>query len=210
MDTAETITRQTDHKAENLDADSEDAKKQAELDDFDWAQRQYPSPDPSVYETFLANSVGLPLENPPAEVQNAMHARKRAREDHACGADHVPPNFNDTSIENPESNDSEGVNSNNCQTGLEERHQLTISKREEMTPVLCNVGNTMIFDAAAADAADAAAVLKPAILDQLEKQHSDCFYDFHQHQVFAKLQTAFIASARIHKRNLPPEPLNYC
>lgn len=125
------ITYQTNHKAENLDidADADEAKKQAEVDDLDRVQRQYPNLDPSVYETFLANSIELPFENQPVKVQNELHMRKCAREDHSCRVNHAPPNNINTLLENAESYDSEGVEhgpienlfANHCHTGMEER-----------------------------------------------------------------------------------------
>lgn len=63
------ITRQTDHEAEDLDAENavteteHAADKLAEDEDQEWAQNQYPTPDPSVLEVFLANSVSIPVIN---------------------------------------------------------------------------------------------------------------------------------------------------
>lgn len=61
------ITRQIDHEAEDLDADNAatetDTDKLAEDEDQEWAQNQYPTPDPSVLEAFLANSVSMPVDN---------------------------------------------------------------------------------------------------------------------------------------------------
>ncbi|MCJ1269499.1 hypothetical protein MMC22_009391 [Lobaria immixta] len=51
LEETSTITRQADYETESLEADPE-AEKQAENDDLEWAQHQYPSPDPSVLETF--------------------------------------------------------------------------------------------------------------------------------------------------------------
>lgn len=63
IESASSISHQTDHKAKDLDnAVTNKAKKQAEDDDLAWAQGQYPSPDSSPFEAFLANSVGLPVE----------------------------------------------------------------------------------------------------------------------------------------------------
>ncbi len=61
------ITRQTDHKAEDLDADNIAAKtntdKQAEDEDQEWAQNQYLTSDFSVLEAFLANLARMPVDN---------------------------------------------------------------------------------------------------------------------------------------------------
>ena len=51
--------------------------------------------------------------------------------------------------------------------------------------------------------------IKSAILDQLEKQQNDKFYDFDQHRIPSKLQNAFIAGTKVHKQNLPPKPISY-
>ena len=44
-------------------------------------------------------------------------------------------------------------------------------------------------------------------MTQLEKQQNDRFYDYSQRRIPSKLQTAFVAGT--HRRNLPPEPINY-
>ena len=51
--------------------------------------------------------------------------------------------------------------------------------------------------------------IEPAILDHLEKQQNDRFYDFNQHQITSKLETAFMAWIKVHRRNLQSEPSNY-
>lgn len=113
------ITCQTNYKAENFNTDTNDAEKQAKLNNFDWTQRQYFSPDPSIYEIFLANSIGLPLKNPSAEV----YACKYAYKNHAYGANHTLPNFDNILIKNPAKfNNFKRMNSNNCQTSLGKRH----------------------------------------------------------------------------------------
>lgn len=56
------IAYQNDQEAEDLNVFSE-TKKPAEHDNLAWAERQYPSPDPSILEAFLTNSVNLPVEN---------------------------------------------------------------------------------------------------------------------------------------------------
>lgn len=51
--------------------------------------------------------------------------------------------------------------------------------------------------------------ISPAILDELENQQSQRFFDFRQFRVPSKIQTAFTAGVKIHRRNLPPKPVNY-
>ena len=51
--------------------------------------------------------------------------------------------------------------------------------------------------------------IEPAILDQLEKQRNDRFYDFDQYQILSKLQTAFITGIKVNRQNLPSEPISY-
>ncbi len=47
-------------------------------------------------------------------------------------------------------------------------------------------------------------------MDQLDKQQKQRFYDFAQYRVPTNLQNAFTAGSRmVHRRNLPPEPINY-
>ncbi len=61
------ITCQTDHEAEDLNADNIAAKtntnKLAQNEDQEWAQNHYPTPDTSVLEAFLANSASMPVDN---------------------------------------------------------------------------------------------------------------------------------------------------
>ncbi len=61
------ITPQTDHEAEDLDSDNiaakTDADKPAEDEDQRWAKNQYPTPNLSVWEAFLANSVSMLVNN---------------------------------------------------------------------------------------------------------------------------------------------------
>lgn len=93
--------------------------------------------------------------------------RKRTQKNHAYRTDHVLPNFNNISIKDPEFNDFEKVNLNDHQTSLEEKRQLTIKMRIKMTLVLYNMSNSIILDAATANAATALVinVLEPVILD---------------------------------------------
>lgn len=63
-DSTTQITRQNNHEAETLESESDHeniAKKQAEDKELDWAQYQYPTPDPSILEACLANSVNMPV-----------------------------------------------------------------------------------------------------------------------------------------------------
>ena len=61
------ITRQTDYKVKDLDANNiaaeTDTNKLAEEEDQEWAQNQYLTPDPSFLEAFLANSTRMPVDN---------------------------------------------------------------------------------------------------------------------------------------------------
>ena len=136
------ITRQTDHEAEDLDADNiaaeTDTDKLAEDEDQKWAQNQYPTPDPSDLEVFLANSTRMWVDN--------------LRRQHAY----------DT---------------------IADRDKADLCKSEGM---------------------------KPARLDQLDKQQKQRFYDFAQHRVSTNLQNVFTAGSRMgHRRDLPPESVNY-
>lgn len=139
------ITRQADHEAENLEADPHEIDKQVEDEDLEWSQRQYPTPDPSVLEAFLANSVSIPVQ-----------------------PEGVEPSY-------PDSLESEGV-------GMETEPELEFLNED---------------------------MLEPAVLDELETQQNQRFFDFRQFRVPSKIQKAFAAGVRIHRRNLPPVPVNY-
>lgn len=155
VDVMPSIAHQNDQEAEDLDAFPE-TEKQAIDDDLAWAEHQYPSPNPSILEAFLANSVSLPVEN-------------------------------------ADSSESEGVDQSHeisfAATATEESDNST--KVDNLEPP------------------------EPAVLSQLQQQQDDRFYDFSQHRVPSKLQTAFSAGLHrpaaigIHRRDLPPEPANY-
>lgn len=51
--------------------------------------------------------------------------------------------------------------------------------------------------------------IEPAILDELKRQQNERFFDFEQRRTRSKLNSAFIAGARIHKRELPQAPRSY-
>ena len=61
-ETTSTITRQADHEDEDLDVNPEDSEDQAKDNDERWAQQQYPTPDSTMLETFMANAIRLPIE----------------------------------------------------------------------------------------------------------------------------------------------------
>ena len=112
------ISHQADHEMDDLDVDANDAEKQAEIDDFEWAEGQYPSPDPSILGAFLANSVGLPVEN--------------------------------LFVDDADPYESEGVDQS-----LEDSVAATATLYEEYRTIP-----------------------EPAVMDQLEKQQNERFYDF--------------------------------
>ena len=61
-ESAPVISHQNKHEAENLDVDVNADEAKAKNNDFAWTEDQYPIPNPSVFEVFLANSVGLPVK----------------------------------------------------------------------------------------------------------------------------------------------------
>ena len=63
VESAPAISHQNDCEAEDLDADVNADEAEAKYNDLAWAEGQYLTPDPSVFKAFLANSVGLPVEN---------------------------------------------------------------------------------------------------------------------------------------------------
>ena len=56
------ILHQNNHEAENLDTNVNADEAEAKDNDLAWAEGQYLTPDPSVFEAFLTNSVGLPVK----------------------------------------------------------------------------------------------------------------------------------------------------
>ena len=63
VESAPAILHQNNHEAEDLDANVNADEAEAKDNDLAWAEGQYLTPDPSVFEAFLANSVSLPVEN---------------------------------------------------------------------------------------------------------------------------------------------------
>ena len=51
--------------------------------------------------------------------------------------------------------------------------------------------------------------IEPAVLDELERQQNQRFFDFRQFRVPSKVQTAFASGVKVYKRNLPSVPINY-
>lgn len=54
-----TITYQAGHKAEDFDINHENQEKQVNHNNQQWVQQQYCTPNPSLLEFFLANSVSI-------------------------------------------------------------------------------------------------------------------------------------------------------
>ena len=87
------ITRQTDHEAEDLDADNisaeTDTDKLAEEEDQEWAQNPYPTTDSFVLEAFLANSARMLVDNLGSQhAYNTIADRNKADQ---CKSEGVEP-----------------------------------------------------------------------------------------------------------------------
>lgn len=54
-----------------------------------------------------------------------------------------------------------------------------------------------------------APMIEPAVLNELRNQQKHRFYYFKQYRIPSNIQTAFVASAKIYRRDIPPESLNY-
>lgn len=148
MELESTITHQADHEMDNLDTDAvvnkDNLEKQAEIDDFAWAEGQYSSPDPSILGAFLANSVGLPVENL-----------------------FVEPDF----CKSEEVKDLSHKNSSELENSF-----VAATTRKTRT----------LYD-------EHWSIPEPVVMDQLEKQQNERFFDFSQLRVPTKIQTAFTA-----------------
>lgn len=123
------ISHQNDHEAEDLNV-TDEREKQAEYYDLAWAQGHYPSPNSSIFEAFLANSVGLPVGNLSQDADSFK---------------------------------SEGVD--------------------------CSHENS--FVATTAETEHPLLEPEPAVMNQLEQQQNDRFYDFSQSRVPSKRQIEF-------------------
>ena len=62
VELAPAISHQNNHEAENLDANVNADEDETKDNDLAWAEGQYLTPNLSVFETFLANSVCLPVK----------------------------------------------------------------------------------------------------------------------------------------------------
>ena len=58
-----TITHQADHENEDLDINPEELEKQAKYNNEQWAWQQYFTLDSTILETFMANTIRLPIEH---------------------------------------------------------------------------------------------------------------------------------------------------
>ena len=66
-----------------------------------------------------------------------------------------------------------------------------------MTPALRHVVKTMEFDKKHRSACAAASITEPAVVDKLEKQQKDRYYDVSQHRVHSKSQMVFVTGTNI-------------
>ena len=156
------ITHQTDNKTEDLDLDADNIAANVDklAKDEEWAQNQYPTPDPSVLEAYLTNSIAIPVAS-----QIKQHL------------------VFDQDVDLFESEEME----------LFESERVELLKFKEMKPFPVEY-------------------VEPARLEQLSNQQSQRFYNFAQHKVLTKLQTAFVTGikiAKVHRQDLSPESVNY-
>ena len=63
VESAPAILHQNNHKAKDLDTNVNVNKAEAKDNDFAWDENQYPTPDLLFFKAFLANSVGLSVQN---------------------------------------------------------------------------------------------------------------------------------------------------
>ena len=63
VELAPAISHQNNHKAEDFDADVDADKAEAKNNDLAWAESQYLTLNLLFFEVFLANSIGLSVEN---------------------------------------------------------------------------------------------------------------------------------------------------
>ena len=100
-----------------------------------------------------------------------------------------------------DSGESEGVWSN--QTSQPHHSQLHSQPHGEPYPK----PNLNLSDPISELFADEEGFIDPSILDKLQNQQNDRFYDFRQNRIPSRVHTAF--TARTHRRELPSESLNY-
>ena len=177
LDFSNPITQQHNHEMENLEEE-----EQAKRDDLAWSQSQYPTPDPSEFsrETSEINAFLTNL------VENQRMTLKQGSAESfksACIADLA---------NSADSAESEGVWSN--QTS--QPHHSHFHSH----------GDKPYSDINSSEA-DQETYIEPAILDELQNQQDQRFYDFRQNRIPSRIHTAFTAGT--HRRDLPIEPLNY-
>ena len=183
LDLSNPITQQHNHEMESLEEE-----EQAERDEQTWSQGQYPTLDSfepefaretSAINAFLTNLV-----------ENQRMTLKQGSAESSDSA------FTADFADSADSVESEGVWSD--QAYFQPHHSHLHSQPH---------GDKPYSNLETSKTLDPEAYIEPAILDELQNQQNNRFYDFRQNKIPSRLHTAFTAGT--HRRELPAKPLNY-
>ena len=185
------IIQQNDHEMENLEEE-----EQAERDKLAWSQSQYPTPDPSEPK-FARKTVEIN-----AFLTNLVeNQRMTLKQGSAESSESV---FTADLADSADSAESEGVRSDQAYSQPHDSqppHHSHIHSQPHGEP------NHKPYSDIDSSEADQETYIEPAILDELQNQQDQRFYDFRQDRIPSRIHTAFTAGT--HRRELPVKPLNY-
>ena len=192
LDFSSPITHQHDHEIENLEE-----TEQAERDELNWARGQYPTPDASEPEFARKTSeINAFLTN---LVENQRMTLKQGSAESSESA------FIADLEDSADSVESEGVGSKQAYSQPPNHHSHSHSHphsqpHDEPYSNLENLNLNL-------ENLDPEAFIDLSILNKLQNQQNERFYDFRQNRIPSRLHRAFTAGT--HRRELPSEPLNY-
>ena len=174
-----------------------DQEEQAKRDELAWSQGQYPTPGPSEPEFARKTSeINAFLTN---LVENQRMTLKQSSAAESSESVFIADLANSTN-----SRESEGVWSN--QTS-QPHHSHSHSHSHSHLQPHDEPYIEPYLDFETPKTLDPEAFIDPSILDKLQNQQNNRFYDFRQNKIPSRLHTAFTAGT--HRRELPSKPLNY-
>ena len=182
LDLSNPITHQHDHKIENLEVA--------------WSQGQYLTPDPSESEPEFARGTSEINAFLTSLVENQRMTFKQAHSESSAESSDLA--FIADLADSADSVKSEGV-------WLDQAYSQPHYSHSHSHPQ--PHGDEPHLDFESPKTLDPEAYIEPAILDELQNQQDQRFYDFCQHRIPSRLHMAFTAGT--HRRELPIEPLNY-
>ena len=181
------VTHQHNQEMENLEE-----AEQAKRDKLAWSQGQYPTPDPSEPEfAFETSEINAFLTN---LVEKQRMTLKQGSTESSKSV------FIADLADSADSAESEGV-------WLDQAYSQPHSHSQPHGHSQLHSHHELYLDFETSETLDLEAYIEPAILDKLQNQQNQRFYDFRQNRISSRMHTAFTAGT--HRQELLAEPLNY-